>query len=603
MRSAGQPAYAIYTSGSTGRPKGVVVPHHNVVRLFSASDSRYGFGQDDVWSLFHSFAFDFSVWEIWGALLHGGRLVVVPQEVTRSPGDLLRLLADERVTVLSQTPSTFYQLMAADRADPRSGARLALRWIIFAGEALDLGRLDEWYARHAEDAPVLVNMYGITETTVHASFLALDRALAAGADGSLVGEPLADLGFHVLDEDLRPVPRGTAGELYVTGPGLARNYANRPGLTAERFVACPFGAPGARMYRSGDLVRPRADGGLEYLGRGDDQIKLRGFRIEQGEVEAALQRDPAVGKAQVLVREDQPGDRRLVAYLVPAEDGGQVPSPSRLRDEALRSLPAYMVPSAFVAMERFPLTTNGKLDRRALPAPTRRHSVDAALVPPAAGTESAVAAVWREVLGVEEVGATDDFFQIGGDSLSMVRVISRLRTVLGAELPVRTLFRARTVRELAAEPALSGPAPGAGSAVERVDRGSGCRSPSPSNASGSPRSSPRRAWPATCTPPSGCAAPWTPRRWTRPSPACSPATNPCGPPTTRTRTASSRPCTPPAPCGAPPSGRTSRRSRRPAANRPWTASCGPRPDAPSTCAAAPSCAPSWCGWPSGTTSW
>ncbi|MFD6040071.1 amino acid adenylation domain-containing protein [Streptomyces koyangensis] len=471
VRSAGQPAYAIYTSGSTGRPKGVVVPHHNVVRLFSASDSRYGFGQDDVWSLFHSFAFDFSVWEIWGALLHGGRLVVVPQEVTRSPGDLLRLLADERVTVLSQTPSTFYQLMAADRADPRSGARLALRWIIFAGEALDLGRLDEWYARHAEDAPVLVNMYGITETTVHASFLALDRALAAGADGSLVGEPLADLGFHVLDEDLRPVPPGTAGELYVTGPGLARNYANRPGLTAERFVACPFGAPGARMYRSGDLVRPRADGGLEYLGRGDDQIKLRGFRIEQGEVEAALQRDPAVGKAQVLVREDQPGDRRLVAYLVPAEDGGQVPSPSRLRDEALRSLPAYMVPSAFVAMERFPLTTNGKLDRRALPAPTRRHSVDAALVPPAAGTESAVAAVWREVLGVEEVGATDDFFQIGGDSLSMVRVISRLRTVLGAELPVRTLFRARTVRELAAEPALSGPAPGAGSAVERVDRG------------------------------------------------------------------------------------------------------------------------------------
>ena len=471
VRSAGQPAYAIYTSGSTGRPKGVVVPHHNVVRLFSASDSRYGFGQDDVWSLFHSFAFDVSVWEIWGALLHGGRLVVVPQEVTRSPGDLLRLLADERVTVLSQTPSAFYQLMAADRADPRSGARLALRWIIFAGEALDLGRLDEWYARHAEDAPVLVNMYGITETTVHASFLALDRALAAGADGSLVGEPLADLGFHVLDEDLRPVPPGTAGELYVTGPGLARNYANRPGLTAERFVACPFGAPGARMYRSGDLVRPRADGGLEYLGRGDDQIKLRGFRIEQGEVEAALQRDPAVGKAQVLVREDQPGDRRLVAYLVPAEDGGQVPSPSRLRDEALRSLPAYMVPSAFVAMERFPLTTNGKLDRRALPAPTRRHSVDAALVPPAAGTESAVAAVWREVLGVEEVGATDDFFQIGGDSLSMVRVISRLRTVLGAELPVRTLFRARTVRELAAEPALSGPAPGAGSAVERVDRG------------------------------------------------------------------------------------------------------------------------------------
>ncbi|MGW6598225.1 amino acid adenylation domain-containing protein [Streptomyces sp. NPDC055036] len=470
-RSAGQPAYAIYTSGSTGRPKGVVVPHHSVTRLFSATDTWYGFGQDDVWSLFHSFAFDVSVWEIWGALLHGGRLVVVPQEVTRSPGDFLRLLADERVTVLSQTPSAFYQLMAADRADPECGGRLALRWTVFAGEALDLGRLDEWYARHPEDAPTLVNMYGITETTVHASYLALDRARAAAADGSLVGEPIPDLGFYVLDEDLRPVPTGAVGELYVSGPGLARNYANRPGLTAERFVACPFGAPGARMYRSGDLVRPRADGGLEYLRRGDDQIKLRGFRIEQGEVEAALQRDPAVGKAHVLVREDQPGDRRLVAYLVPAADGGEVPSPSRLRDEALRTLPAYMVPSAFVAMERFPLTTNGKLDRRALPAPARQHSVDAALVPPAEGPETVVAAVWRDVLGIEEVGATDDFFQIGGDSLSMVRVISRLRTVLGVELPVRTLFHARTVRELAAEPALTGTASGAGTGVERVDRG------------------------------------------------------------------------------------------------------------------------------------
>ncbi|MEU3539964.1 non-ribosomal peptide synthetase [Streptomyces paromomycinus] len=446
-RSPENPAYVIYTSGSTGRPKGVVVPHGNVARLLSSTAHWYGFDEHDVWPLFHSFAFDVSVWEIWGALLHGGRLVVVPHAVTRAPADFLRLLVAERVTVLNQTPSAFYQLMAADREDPELGARLALRYVVFAGEALDLGKLGDWYDRHPDTAPTLVNMYGITETTVHSSYLALSRELAAGATGSAVGVAIPDLDFHVLDENLRPVPAGAEGELYVAGPGVARNYANRPGLTAERFVACPFGPPGARMYRSGDLVRLLPDGGLEYLGRTDDQVKIRGFRIELGEITHALTRDPSVDQAAVVVRDDQ-GERRLVGYVVPAGTGR--PTPSRLRAALAAHLPGYMVPSAFHVMDAFPLTANGKLDRRALPAPTRADSVDAEYAAPEGPAEEALAAIWREVLGTEQVGALDDFFESGGDSLSMVRVLSRIRAGSGAEVSVADFFAAPTVRALAA---------------------------------------------------------------------------------------------------------------------------------------------------------
>ncbi|WP_181923869.1 non-ribosomal peptide synthetase [Streptomyces inhibens] len=447
-RSAENPAYVIYTSGSTGRPKGVVIPHSNVGRLLSSTAHWYGFDEQDVWPLFHSFAFDVSVWEIWGALLHGGKLVVVPHAVTRAPADFLRLLVEERVTVLNQTPSAFYQLMAADRENPALGAQLALRYVVFAGEALDLGKLADWYERHDDRAPTLVNMYGITETTVHSSFLALDKEGAAGATGSAVGVAIPDLTFHVLDEDLRPVPVGAEGELYVAGPGLARNYAGRPGLTAERFVACPFGPPGARMYRSGDLVRPLPDGGLEYLRRSDDQVKIRGFRIELGEISHALAQDPSVDQATVLVRDEASGERRLVAYVVPA--GSARPTPSRLRAALATRLPGYMIPTAFHVMPAFPLTANGKLDRRALPAPTRQDSVDADYAAPEGAVEEALAAIWREVLGVEQIGADDDFFELGGDSLSVVRVLSRMRTGLGLRLTAAEFFAAPTVRALAA---------------------------------------------------------------------------------------------------------------------------------------------------------
>ena len=256
------------------------------MRLFGATAHWFDFGPDDVWTLFHSYGFDFSVWELWGALLYGGRLVVIPYLLSRSPPEFLHLLAKEGVTVLNQTPSAFYQLMEAERQNPQLGQKLALRYVIFGGEALELGRLADWYQRHWESSPLLINMYGITETTVHVSYLALEQQAALAATGSLIGRSLPDLRAYVLDNALQPVPIGVPGELYIAGAGLARGYLKRPALSAERFVADPYGAPGSRMYRTGDLARWRAKGVLEFLGRADQQLKIRGFRIEPGEIEA-----------------------------------------------------------------------------------------------------------------------------------------------------------------------------------------------------------------------------------------------------------------------------------------------------------------------------
>ncbi|MBV2154733.1 amino acid adenylation domain-containing protein [Kitasatospora sp. SUK 42] len=434
------PAYVIYTSGSTGRPKGVVVPHRNVVRLLDATEHWFGFGPEDVWTLFHSIAFDFTVWELWGALLRGGRLVVVPYDVSRSPDAFLDLLAAERVTVLNQTPSAFYQLM---RADAERSRALSLRTVVFGGEALDLGRLADWYTRHAEDAPRLVNMYGITETTVHVSYQELDAATAAAGNGSVIGRGIPDLRVYLLDGALRPVPAGVPGELYITGPGLARGYLNRPALTAERFVACPFEADGTRMYRTGDLGRWR-DSTLEYLGRADEQVQLRGFRIELGEIATVLDRHPLVAEAAVVAREDRPGDQRLVAYVVPA-DPSHTELTTLLREFAAERLPEYMVPAAVVALPALPLTANGKLDRRALPAPVYATSARA----PRGREEELLCDVFAEVLGLERVGADDDFFTLGGHSLLATRIVNRVRAGLGAELQVRDLFEAPSPARLA----------------------------------------------------------------------------------------------------------------------------------------------------------
>ncbi|HEU5379926.1 MAG TPA: amino acid adenylation domain-containing protein [Ktedonobacteraceae bacterium] len=314
-------AYIIYTSGSTGRPKGVAVTHANVTRLFSATHSWLPGGTNDVWTLFHSYAFDFSVWEIWGALLCGGRLVIVPYEVSRAPETFLALLQSQYVTVLSQTPSAFTQLLNV-LTEKQVKPDLALRWIIFGGEALNLQTLPPWFALYGDQEPRLVNMYGITETTVHVTERSLTQEDPHSQQGSVIGRPLADLQAYLLDADLRPVPVAIPGELYVGGAGLARGYLHNPDLTAERFIPHPFSTqPGQRLYKTGDLARFLPNGQLEYLGRNDQQVKVRGFRIELGEIENALLQHPAVAEAVVVARkrssdEQKESSNRLLAYLV-----------------------------------------------------------------------------------------------------------------------------------------------------------------------------------------------------------------------------------------------------------------------------------------------
>jgi len=430
---AAQPAYVIYTSGSTGRPKGVEVPHSAVLDLLAAADRHYDFNGADAWSLFHSVAFDVSVFEMWGAFAHGARLVVADQDTVRSPEAFWALLERERVTVLSQTPSAFDQLLEAEPA----GAGTALRYVVFAGEALETRRLRPWYARHPEDAPRLVNMYGITETCVHTTFREL-RAVDAEAGVSPVGGPLPGLEVLLFDRYLRPVLPGVVGELYVRGGQLAQGYLGRPGLTAGRFVADPAGT-GGRLYRSGDLARWSPDGELEFTGRADDQVKIRGFRVEPGEVEAALLAVPGVTRAVVVARPGRAGTE-LVAYVVARADGATI------RAELGSALPGYMVPAAVVVLDAIPLTLNGKLDRRALPEP----DLGGAGREPATPAEQAVATAFRRVLGLERVGVDDSFFALGGHSLLALRLAHGIAAELGTQVSVRDVFEHPTVAGLAA---------------------------------------------------------------------------------------------------------------------------------------------------------
>ncbi|WP_414538487.1 amino acid adenylation domain-containing protein, partial [Pseudomonas sp. CAM1A] len=358
-------AYVIYTSGSTGKPKGTLLPHHNLLRLFKATDAWFGFGAQDVWTLFHSYAFDFSVWEIFGALLHGGRLVIVPREVTRSPEDFHQLLVEQGVTVLNQTPSAFKPLM---RVACDSASDLSLRYVIFGGEALDVAALQPWFERFGEDCDNLINMYGITETTVHVTYRPIRFADTQQA-GSPIGAAIPDLSMYVLDADFNPVAKGCTGELHVGHAGLARGYHNRASLTAERFVPDPFSSEGGRLYRTGDLARYREQGVIEYVGRIDHQVKIRGFRIELGEIEARLQEHAAVREVLVLDI-DGAGGKQLAAYLI-AQDPSADHAALRdtLKQHLKANLPDYMVPTHFLVLEQWPLTANGKLDRKALPKP------------------------------------------------------------------------------------------------------------------------------------------------------------------------------------------------------------------------------------------
>jgi amino acid adenylation domain-containing protein len=489
-------AYVIYTSGSTGTPKGSLITHANVARLFAATEPWFKFGSQDVWTLFHSYAFDFSVWEIWGALLHGGRLVIVPQNVSRSPDLFYRLISSAGVTVLNQTPSAFRQLMEVEERHDAADLA-ALRLVIFGGEALELPSLRPWLARHGDQQPRLVNMYGITETTVHVTYRPISAAEVAQGIGSVIGGPIPDLRLYLLDRRMQPVPPGVPGELYVGGAGLARGYLGRPELTAERFVPDPFSNDsGARLYKTGDLARSRADGDIEYLGRIDQQVKIRGFRIELGEIEAVLRQHPAVRDLAVLAAEvvverndaDLPvaideqatpvlnelrpfiksaqrqapstsTEQRLIAYLVAADDAP--PTVSELRRWMSDKLPAYMIPAVFVFLPSLPITEHGKLDRKALPQiDGSRPLLESAFVAPGDAVEQDLAEIWRRVLGIAQVGIHDNFFELGGDSILGIQVRAQAEA-RGLHFSLQQLFQHQTIAELAR--VLTVTAPGADS--------------------------------------------------------------------------------------------------------------------------------------------
>ncbi|WP_274564014.1 amino acid adenylation domain-containing protein [Streptomyces spiramyceticus] len=465
-RAPQEAAYVIYTSGSTGRPKGVVVPHANVAALLDATRDDFGLGADDTWTLFHSSAFDFSVWEIWGALLTGARLVVVDYWVSRSPAEFRELLMRERVTVLNQTPSAFGQLMEADRPHR---PELPLRLVVFGGEPLDTRPLLGWFDRYPENRCRLVNMFGITETTVHVTAQTVTRREAMAGSRS-VGRPLPGWYLYVLDAQGRPVPTGTAGEIWVGGAGVALEYLGRPELTAERFVPDPYRQEG-RVYRSGDLGRLRPDGTLEHLGRLDSQVKIRGFRIELDEIRSVLLDDPAVTSAAVVLGGDALKDAagvRIDAYVVLLEGQFAEAAAAAVRRRAAKLLPDYMVPTTVTPLPALPLTANGKLDVRELPEPKPEPQPEAQPQPedePAPAPASTVQAsnplaeVWESVLGVP-VGPDDNFFDLGGNSLYAVRVAAALRERGLPPVSLRQLYTTPTVRELTVAQT-SGTLPGA----------------------------------------------------------------------------------------------------------------------------------------------
>lgn len=439
-------AYVIYTSGSTGEPKGVLVAHGNVSRLLESTQREYAFTEHDVWSMFHSIGFDFSVWEIWGALAHGGHVAVVPYDISRSPAAMLQWLAGQGVTVLSQTPSAFRGL---DEADRQAGAPLALRYVVFGGEALPATVLRPWVERHGDQKPALINMYGITEATVHTTF---KRVLAQDLETNAmvsIGAPLDGWRLNLLDANLQPVPQGTAAELYIEGAGVALGYLNRPALNAERFVQLPGGT--GRSYRTGDLLVLGDDGEYRYAGRCDEQLKIRGFRIEPGEVEACLQSSPAIAAAHVAGHDFGDGDWRLVTYVVPTQGVQSWNEQTRAEVATLvaASLPDYMRPSAYIPLAELPVTAHGKIDKQRLPSPesvaaTVQHSTEGLTE-----QEQFVLKVWSQDIGLTNIGLNDDFFDFGGTSLALIRSLSTLKAHYRINLDPGVLANGATAKVLA----------------------------------------------------------------------------------------------------------------------------------------------------------
>lgn len=528
-------AYIIYTSGTTGKPKGVMIEHRNVVRLMFNDKFQFEFDDRDVWTMFHSVCFDFSVWEMYGALLYGGRLVVIPKLTAQDTREYLKVLKEEKVTVLNQTPSAFYNLMKEETG--LAGRALNLRYVIFGGEALKPSLLKRFREKYPHTK--LINMYGITETTVHVTFKEITEEVIE-AEISNIGRPIPTLTTYILDKNSKLLPVGVAGELCVGGDGVGRGYLNRPELTAEKFIWNPY-VQNERLYRSGDLARLLSNGEMEYLGRIDHQVKIRGFRIELGEIEASLRKHPFVKDALVLQKEDGTGDKCLCAYvvaeridllktdvkkseldvlegIVPEDwpkikqlvievhnidgqlekirkrlegygftvsvDGegslnnvelymiyavraGEMQASAEgvpvkpqaaeveiLSSETLRSflketLPDYMVPPYFVMLEKFPLTANGKVDRRALPDPDKSSGAGVNYVSPSNETEGRLLALWQEILEIREIGVMHNFFDVGGHSLKATLLVSRIHKEFDVNIPLKEVFEYPTIHDLA----------------------------------------------------------------------------------------------------------------------------------------------------------
>jgi len=435
-------AYVIYTSGTTGKPKGVMLEHTNIQRLFQSTQDDFKFDENDVWTFFHSFAFDFAVWEIWGALLHGGKLVIVPYEISRSPEEFYKLLGREKITILNQTPSAFKQIIEVDKQHKEKIN--SLRKVIFGGEKLEFSVLSSWYEKYNDTHPLLVNMYGITETTVHTTYKALYKEDVKN-EKTLIGKTLKDLSCYILNKDNQLVPQGVAGELYISGPGLARGYLNQVVLTDEKFIPNPF-ETSTRMYKAGDLVRYTEDGDIEYLGRIDDQVKIRGFRIELGEIEQQLIQLNEIKEAVVLANEDNHGEKALVGYVITANN--QKIDTARIKINLSLNLPEYMLPSAIVFLKKMPLTSNGKVDKKALAKIEVIRELSREYMEPRNDIEVKLSSIFSEVFKIKEIGIYDDFFELGGHSLLSVQLIEKVNKFLNIKLVASVLFQAPTVEKL-----------------------------------------------------------------------------------------------------------------------------------------------------------
>lgn len=431
-------AYVIYTSGTTGNPKGTLLEHKNVVRLFFTDKPLFDFDEKDVWTMFHSYAFDFSVWEINGALLFGGKLVVVPKIIAQNTPAFLELLYDQSVTVLNQTPSSFYNLIQYEKTEAKKDYKL--RYVIFGGEALNPSLLQDWHKKYPDTK--LINMYGITETTVHVTYKEIGSNEIA-SEQSNIGKPIPTLGCYILDPNKNIVSIGVFGELHITGSGLARGYLNRPDLTSEKFIPSPF-VEGELMYKTGDLGRWLPDGDIEYVGRIDHQVKIRGFRIELGEIETAIAQYSDTIEKVVVEAKEVNQEKVLIAYLVATTAIDK----AGLRYYLQSKLPEYMVPVFYTALEAIPLTSNGKVDRKALPVIKGEDLLQKEYSAPRNATEEKLAAIWKEVLAIDQIGITDNFFELGGHSLLLGQVINRIHKQLGQTISFKTFFISPTIEGL-----------------------------------------------------------------------------------------------------------------------------------------------------------